>query len=176
MRRSRSMPGERGQVVPLLAALVVLAGLAMMALGHLGGGAVERAEARRAADAAALAGAAEGRSAAQRLAGDNGATVSRYNEAGKDTEVVVRFGDARAIARARREGGGVGARPGDPSPALRAALARAAQLLGHRLGVVRARGVTVELTPAGYAELAPRAIEAGLCPSGPNQMRVCGAQ
>ncbi|MEY2469684.1 MAG: hypothetical protein QOF21_2382, partial [Actinomycetota bacterium] len=58
---------ERGQVVPLLAALVVIAGLAMIALGHLGGGSVERAQARRAADAAALAGAAEGRSAAQHL-------------------------------------------------------------------------------------------------------------
>ena len=170
------MSRQRGQVVPLLAALVVLAGLAMIALGHLGGGAVERAEARRAADAAALAGAADGKSAAQRLAGDNGAALSRYGETGKDTEVVVRFGDARAIARARREGGGVGTRPGDPSPALRAALARAAQLLGHRPGVARASGVTVDLTPAGYAELAPRAVEAGLCPSGTNQMRVCGAE
>ena len=36
---------ERGQVVPLLAALIVFAGLAMIALAHLGGGAVERAQA-----------------------------------------------------------------------------------------------------------------------------------
>ena len=42
--------------------------------------------------------------------------------------------------------------------------------------VVRARGITVDLTPAGFAELEPWATEAGLCPSGPDQMRVCGAQ
>jgi len=172
MRRLR---GERGQAVPLLAALVVIAGLAMIALAHLGGGAVERAAARRAADAAALAGAAEGRGAADRLAAANDASIRRYDESGRDAEVVVRFGEARAIARARRESGGLGAKPGDPSPALRAALARAAQILGHKPGVVRARGITVDLTPDGFTELAPRASEAGLCPSGPSQMRVCGA-
>jgi len=166
---------ERGQVVPLLAALVVFAGLVMLALAHLGGGAIDRAEARRAADAAALAGAAEGPSGAQRLADFNNAQITRYDQEGDDAEVVVRYGDARAIARARREGGGLRTGPNDPSPALRAALARAAQLLGHKPQVVRARGVTVDLTPAGYGELAPIGDQAGLCPSGPNQMRVCGA-
>lgn len=175
MRQIHLRCRERGQVVPLLAALVVFAGLSMIALAHLGGGAVERAEARRAADAAALAGAAEGRGGADRLAGANDAAISRYDESGHDAEVVVRYGQARAIARARREGGGGGTHPGDPAPALRAALARATQILGHRPAVVRARGVTVEFTPAGYDELAPRAVEAGLCASGPNQMRVCGA-
>ena len=167
---------ERGQVVPLLAAVIVFAGLAILALAHLGGGAVDRAQARRAADAAALAGAAEGEGAASRLADANAASLSRYSTSGNDTEVVVRLGDARAIAKARREGGGLGLRPGDPAPALRAALARATQLLGHRPAIVRARGVTVDLTPAGYSELAPRAVEAGLCPSGVNQMRVCGSK
>lgn len=172
----RRLHRDRGQVVPLLAALVVIAGLLMIALAHLGGGAVQRAEARRAADAAALAGAAEGRSGANRLAGANDAEIRRYDESGRDAEVVVRYGEARAIARARRDSGGVGAvRPGDPSPALRAALARAAQILGHKPAVVRAVGVVVDLTSAGYAELAPRAVEAGLCPSASNQMRVCGA-
>ncbi len=171
----RRAVGERGQTVPLLAALVVIAGLAMIALAHLGGGAVERAEARRAADAAALAGAAEGRSGADRLAHANDARLSRYDESGRDAEVVVHYGAARAIARARRDSGGTAVRPGDPSPALRAALARAAQVLGHKPDVVRARGLVVDLTSTGYAELAPRAAEAGLCPSGPNQMRVCGA-
>lgn len=172
MRRPR---GEGGQVVPLLAALVVLAGLAMIGLAHLGGGAVERAAARRAADAAALAGAAEGRAAADRLAAANDASIRQYDESGGDAEVVVRFGEARAVARARRESGGLGAKLGGPAPALRAALARAAQILGHKPAVVRARGVTVDLTPDGFAELASRAAEAGLCLSGPNQMRVCGA-
>ena len=41
---------NRGQVVPLIAAFVVFAGLALIALAHLGGGAVDRAEAKRAAE------------------------------------------------------------------------------------------------------------------------------
>lgn len=166
---------ERGQVVPLLAAFIVFAGLFMIGLARLSGGAVERALARRGADAAALAGAADGSEAAQRLARTNDARITRYRTEKNETEVVVRYGDAHAIARARLEGGGQRQRPGDPSPALRAALARAAQLLGHQPKVVRARGHDVELTDAGYAELAPRAIEAGLCPSAPRTLRVCGA-
>lgn len=166
---------NRGQVVPLLAAFIVVAGLLLIALTHLSGGAVDRALARRAADAAALAGAADGRDGAERLARDNKARVSRFTVKERDTEVVVTYGDARAIARARREGGSGNVRPGDPAPALRAALARAAQLLGHQPKVVRARGYVVELTPSGFAELAPRATEAGLCVAGPRELRVCGA-
>jgi hypothetical protein len=166
---------ERGQVVPLLAAFVVFAGLFMIGLAHLGGGAAQRAMARRAADAAALAGAAEGPDAAQRLARANDARITRNKTSGNESEVVVEYGDARAIARARREGGGQPQRPTDPAPALRAALARVAQLLGHSPRVVRARGYVVELTDAGFAELAPRATEAGLCPSGPRELRVCGS-
>ncbi len=164
---------QRGQVVPLLAAFIVFAGLVLIALAHLGGGAVDRAMARRAADAAALAGAAEGHNVADRLARENGARITRYDERGTDTELVVRYGDARAIARARREGGGT--KQGEASPALRAALARAAQILGHAPKLVRARGYVAEFTDAGFAELAPRAAEAGLCAAGPRQLRVCGS-
>jgi hypothetical protein len=166
---------NRGQTVPLLAAFVVFAGLAMIALAHLGGGAVDRAAAKRAADAAALAGAAEGSDAATRFAEANGASVQKYKEAGDDATVEVHYGDARATSRAQREGGGENLKPGDPAPALRAALARAEQILGHKPAVVRASGYVAEFSPAGYAELAPRAQEAGLCPSGPNQMKVCGS-
>ena len=49
---------------------------------------------------------------------------------------------------------------------MRAALARAAQILGHKPKTVRARGLVADFTPEGFAELAPRAAEAGLCPSG----------
>ncbi len=166
---------NRGQTVPLLAAFVVFAGLAMIALAHLGGGAVDRAAAKRAADAAALAGAAEGSAAAGRFAELNHASMQHYEESNDDATVEVRHGDARAVSRADREGGGDDAKPGGPAPALRAALARAEQLLGHRPGVVRASGYVAEFSPAGYAELAPRAAEAGLCASGPNQMKVCGS-
>ena len=166
----------RGQVVPLVAALVVIAGLVLIALGQLGGAAAERALARRAADAAALAGAAEGRSAAREWPRRTARRLTRYTETGKEAEVVVAYGAARAIAKARREGRQGGLKPGGPSPALRAALARAAQLLGHKPVVVRANGLRVELTPASVAELAPLALRAGLCPAGPVHFEVCAGR
>jgi hypothetical protein len=166
---------ERGQVVPLMAGFIVFAGMAIIALAHLGGGAVDRAEAKRAADIAALAGAADGPGAATDYARRNGASLRNYRESGDDTTVEVRYGDAHATSRARREGGKGAQRPGDPAPALRAALARAAQVLGHRPAVVRASGYVVRFTSAGFAELAPHAAEVGLCPSGTAEMRVCGA-
>ena len=52
------MKDERGQVLPLAAGIVVLAAAAMLLVVHLGRAANERARARTAADAAALAGAA----------------------------------------------------------------------------------------------------------------------
>ncbi|HVT76302.1 MAG TPA: hypothetical protein VHD87_04675 [Acidimicrobiales bacterium] len=166
---------ERGQVVPLMAAFVVFAGLVIIALAHLGGGAVDRAEAKRAADIAALAGAVDGEPAAAGYATRNGATLSHFDQSGDDATVEVHYGDARATSKAHRDGRGGTARPGDPAPALRAALARAAQILGHPPDVVRAHDYMAQFTPAGYAELSPRAADAGLCPSGDNEMKVCGA-
>ncbi|HVV35026.1 MAG TPA: hypothetical protein VHC63_00370 [Acidimicrobiales bacterium] len=166
---------ERGQVVPLMAAFVVFAGLVIIALAHLGGGAVDRAEAKRAADIAALAGAVDGQRAAEDYATRNGATLSHFDQSGDDATVEVHYGDARATSKAHRDGRAGTPRPGDPAPALRAALARAAQVLGHPPGVVSAHGYTAQFTPAGYAELSPRAADAGLCPSGDNEMKVCGA-
>jgi len=166
---------ENGQVVPLMAAFVVFAGLAIIALAHLGGGAVDRAEAKRAADISALAGAADGPGAAQDYAQRNGATLRNYKESGNDVTVEVRYGDARAVSKAHRDGGKGSLRPGDPAPALRAALARAAQVLGHRPAVVRAAGYVARFTPAGFAELSPHAAEVGLCPNGADTMKVCGA-
>ena len=166
---------DRGQVVPLMAGFVMFAGMSIIALAHLGGGAVDRAEAKRAADIAALAGAAEGQGAAADYAWRNGGSLRDYKESGDDTTVEVHYGDARAVSRAHRDGGRGAARPGDPAPALRAALARAAQVLGHRPAVIRASGYLVRFTPSGFAELSPHSAEVGLCPSGPDEMRVCGA-
>jgi hypothetical protein len=73
-------------------------------LGRLGEAAVARAAARTAADAAALAGAADGEPAARDVAAANGATLLRYEALGQDTRVTVRLGRAEAVARARREG------------------------------------------------------------------------
>jgi hypothetical protein len=99
----RTQQDERGQVLPLVALAVVIAGGGALLLGHLGEAAVSRAAARTAADAAALAGAAEGERAARDVAGANGATLLRFEVLGQDTRVTVRVGAAQAVGRARRD-------------------------------------------------------------------------
>ncbi len=97
----RLMRSDRGQVVPLVAvALVVVAaiGFVIVAVGEV---LADRATARTAADAAALAAAADGDEAAGRLARANGATVVAIYRDGRQVEVEVRVG--RATARARAE-------------------------------------------------------------------------
>jgi len=84
--------------------VVVLAGVILLALAREGGIAVEAARARTAADAAALAGAAEGRAAAVRLADANDGRLLRYRPEGRDVVVTVRVGRADATARARQDG------------------------------------------------------------------------
>lgn len=114
--------------------MVVLAvGGLVLGLGRLGGLTAEAARARSAADAAALAGAAEGEDAARRLASDNGASLESYSVEGAEVQVEVRLGRARARARAVAEGSGGGAGVGTlagMSPELQAALAEAARILG----------------------------------------------
>lgn len=124
----------RGQVAPLVALLVLGTGLAVLALGRVGAAAVTRAAATTAADAAALAGAAAGPQAAEALAAANGARVIRYRATGDGARVVVDRRGGRAEARAARAGR-PGRGPGGLAPALRAALARAAQLLGEPVPV-----------------------------------------
>ena len=125
---------ERGSTLPFIALTIVLVGVIVILLGRMGSAATSRAGARNAADAAALAGAAAGRSAADELARANGAELVSYAEIGNDTEVRVRLGPAEAVGRARRTGdrggGGAGATKG-LAAAMRAALARAEQLLGR---------------------------------------------
>jgi uncharacterized membrane protein len=100
--RARS---DRGQLAPLYAVIVLVAGGSMVLLVHLGVLALHRAQARSAADAAALAGAAEGRDAADEVARRNGAVLESFIAVGTDVEVRVRVGSTHATARARREGG-----------------------------------------------------------------------
>ncbi len=64
---------ERGSVLPLMAVAIVVLGGAVLLVGRLGVAATDRAGARAAADAAALAGAAEGEGPARELAAVNGA-------------------------------------------------------------------------------------------------------
>ena len=92
--------GDRGQALPLVALVVtVVAGVLVVAV-RLAEPLDDAARARTAADAAALAGAADGPDAAARLARDNGGDLVDYAETGDEVEVRVRVGAAVAIARA----------------------------------------------------------------------------
>ena len=64
---------DRGQAVPLVLGLVAVAVVVLLALVPLVHAAQQRVAARNAADAAALAGAAEGSPAAREVAAENGA-------------------------------------------------------------------------------------------------------
>jgi hypothetical protein len=140
---------ERGQVAPLLAVIAVAVGVACLALGRFGADAAAVARAQSAADAAALAAAGGADDATvDAVARANGAEVERFEAEGGDVRVRVRLGDHRAAARARGETGSGGV-PGDSgapdsteadrapalAPVLRAALARAQQLLGEPVPV-----------------------------------------
>lgn len=99
---SRPHRTERGQATPLIAVVLVLAGLLLIPTGLLVRAAVERAEAQSAADAAALAGALEGEAAARRIAADNDADLIAFTARDDTVEVTVVVGDRRATARAQR--------------------------------------------------------------------------
>lgn len=94
--------GTDGQVTPLVAVAVLLVGGIALVVGHIGGMLADHAQARAAADAAALAGAMSGPAAAEEAAAANGGTLVELTFSGADTEVRVRVGDAVALARARR--------------------------------------------------------------------------
>ena len=96
--------GERGSVLPLVAVLMVFAGVVAASVAELGGAAVSRAKAQTAADAAALAGAAGGgQQEAARIAAANGGRLVSYDEGPPgDVQVTVSVGAASARARAAR--------------------------------------------------------------------------
>lgn len=180
---------ERGQVLPLVAVVVMVAGLACVAIGRLGHAAVTRAQAATAADAAALAGVAAGASAARAAAASNGGRLVSFEQKGADARAEVRVDEAGATARARRGGDDD---KEQLAPALQAALARAAQLLGRPVPTVpapdrgsgepanprRRAGLAVEVLESFVATLAPVARRAGLCQpyprSVPGHFELCG--
>jgi hypothetical protein len=125
----------------LVTLVVAVAGLAVVALGHLGAATVERARAGGAADAAALAGAVDGRGAAADVAALNGGSLVSFESRASIVEVVVRVGDATARARAEVTGSSSATPPagGDRAglaPVVLAGLARADDLLGRPVPVV----------------------------------------
>lgn len=98
---------DRGQATPLWAIVLVLAGLLLIPTARLIRVAHERAEARSAADAAALAGAladpGSGRVEAASIATANDAVLVDYSEDANTVTVTVRVGGVQANARAERE-------------------------------------------------------------------------
>jgi len=104
---------DRGQAVPLVAALVAVAASLTVALGAFAGDVIDVARAQTAADAAALASLEGGRPAAVRLAARHGASVETWSRHAGDegilVTVTVRVGDAVRTARAT---GGEEAWPG----------------------------------------------------------------
>lgn len=138
---------DRGQATPLAVAMLAVVAVALVGLVPVGRTLTDRARARSAADAAALAGAADGEQAARALAADNGAELVEFERSGDEVVVRVEVGsvDAYARARATRRAapgrsaaaapGGTGDRTG-LAPAMLAALARADGLLGHPVDVV----------------------------------------
>ena len=130
---------DDGQVLPLVALVMVAAALAVIALGRLAGETATRARATAAADAAALAGAVDGEDGARRLAHANGASLATFERLGaSDVRVRVDHAGVIASARARRYSAadpGSGRGRDALAPALRAALARAEQLLGRRVPI-----------------------------------------
>ena len=93
---------DRGQALPLLAGALALVVMLLIGLVALGNTADDRARAQTAADAAALAGAADGRDAARSAATANHAELESFSARGGEVEVVVRAGDSTATARAGR--------------------------------------------------------------------------
>ena len=127
---------EQGQVLPLVALFVALLGFLAVQVARVGEAGQLRARAQTAADAAALAGAAAGEPAAASEARANRGRLLSYEEI--DGAVLVRVQLGAATARARAQGtvvaGGGSAAQGSSTglaPAMRAALARAAALLGR---------------------------------------------
>ena len=92
--------GERGRVVPLVVVMILLVGVALVGLARLGAALDDAAQARTAADAAALAGAVGGESAAAEMAAANGGNLESYIRRGAVVEVTVRVERSRATARA----------------------------------------------------------------------------
>ena len=135
---------DRGQAVPLLVFAVGLTAVMVLGLAHMGRVVADRAQARTAADAAALAGAAEGEGAARSVAEANGGEVIHFRTEGDEVVVEVAVGGVEAFGRARRRmvvsaatgpfPGGEGKRRG-LAPAMLAALARADQMLGQTVPV-----------------------------------------
>jgi hypothetical protein len=100
-----------------MVALLVVFATVIAVLARQAGAAVDRARAQTAADAAALAGASQGRAGAEQFAAANGATLVVYAELdGETVDVTVRVGEMDASARASVDPVADGPPPGTDPP------------------------------------------------------------
>jgi outer membrane lipoprotein SlyB len=100
------MSGERdtGQAaLPVVVGMLVVVMVTLLVVGHVSSAIGDRARARTAADAAALAGAHDGEAAARAFATYNGAELTTFEQVGDEVEVTVAVGGIQASARARLE-------------------------------------------------------------------------
>ena len=93
---------QRGQALPFVALVMVVAIAVAVMVVRLGGQLDHRARAQTAADAVALAGAGGGEDAARTIASRNGAEIESFVIRDGEVEVIVRVADRRASARAQR--------------------------------------------------------------------------
>jgi hypothetical protein len=96
----RVVEDERGQAVPLAAALVAMAAMLVLGIGVMAHDVGDAGRARSAADAAALAGVEGDRAASASVAGANGGVLVSWSRVGRDVIVRVRVGAVTASARA----------------------------------------------------------------------------
>ena len=110
--------------MPLVVLGLVAGAVGALLLAHLAGRAHLMAQAQTAADAAALAGAPDGRDAAEELAVANGAVLRRFDTSDGSARVEVTVGGERAVAAAALP-------TTEAVPALAAALDRLGDILGR---------------------------------------------
>ena len=95
------MGDDHGQAMPWLLLVVLLAMTLVAFAARLGPVVDDAAQARTAADAAALAGAVEGERSARELARANGGELVDFTSTANGVEVVVRVGEVEARAHAQ---------------------------------------------------------------------------
>lgn len=106
---------DGGQVLPLVAILVVaVAVVGVVVVGQLGRLVDDRARARTAADAGALAGATSGARAARAAVGRNGGELIEMRHEGATVVVRARVGGAEASSAARPRRCPAGSATGSP--------------------------------------------------------------
>lgn len=94
---------DSGSLMPIVALFLVVAAIGVWGLATFGSVLIERAQARNAADAAALAAALGTDEDALSVAAANGAVLVAIERFGAQVEVKVQVGRAHARARAKAE-------------------------------------------------------------------------